>query len=32
MSELHQPYSEALSMPVRTAFDLIAAHARNNET
>jgi hypothetical protein len=31
MSELHQPFSEVMKMPVMAAFDLIHAHAKNNE-
>jgi hypothetical protein len=31
MSELHQPFSEIMSMPVHAVFDLLAAHAKNNE-
>jgi len=31
MSELNQPFSEVMAMPVVAAFDLIGAHAKNNE-
>jgi hypothetical protein len=31
MAVMHQPYSEVMRMPVETIFDLMAAHAQNNE-
>lgn len=31
MSEMHQPFDQVLRIPVDTAFDLMAAHRKNNE-